>query len=225
MDMNKLLADLNSIEKGTYEGPATQEKNEMKTILESLKAVNEGPMDMAPSMAAPSMPEPEKVTMNINMNAQGTDAIADLIKLMGGETGHTDIASHNVDTGDSEMAKLKAIMAPKDEPTEEEYANEPDEEYGDTQMMTKDLAGGLNREKPKKAIRVKDPAVESVKDQLWKALEEKKNGICPDCGNPSWKTLPEEKQKGVDGKACWKGYKRMGTKKKGGKTVDNCVKM
>jgi hypothetical protein len=33
----------------------------------------------------------------------------------------------------------------------------------------------------------------------------------------------EEKQKGVDGKACWKGYKRMGTKKKGGKTVDNCV--
>jgi len=37
------------------------------------------------------------------------------------------------------------------------------------------------------------------------------------------KHLPEEKQKGVDGKACWKGYKRMGTKKKGGKTVDNCV--
>jgi hypothetical protein len=31
------------------------------------------------------------------------------------------------------------------------------------------------------------------------------------------------KQKGVDGKACWDGYKRMGTKKKGGKTVDNCV--
>ena len=37
--------------------------------------------------------------------------------------------------------------------------------------------------------------------------------------------VAEEKQKGVDGKACWKGYKRMGTKKKGGKTVDNCVKM
>jgi hypothetical protein len=35
----------------------------------------------------------------------------------------------------------------------------------------------------------------------------------------------EEKQKGVDGKACWKGYKRMGTKQTGGKTVDNCVKM
>ena len=33
-----------------------------------------------------------------------------------------------------------------------------------------------------------------------------------------------EKQKGLDGKACWKGYKLAGTKKKGGKTVDNCVK-
>jgi hypothetical protein len=37
--------------------------------------------------------------------------------------------------------------------------------------------------------------------------------------------VTEEKQKGVDGKACWKGYKRMGTKQKGGKTVDNCVKV
>ena len=41
----------------------------------------------------------------------------------------------------------------------------------------------------------------------------------------SKKVFGEEKQKGVDGKVCWKGYKRMGTKKKGGKTVDNCVKV
>jgi hypothetical protein len=33
-----------------------------------------------------------------------------------------------------------------------------------------------------------------------------------------------EKKKGLDGKACWKGYKQMGTKMKGGKRVDNCVK-
>jgi hypothetical protein len=37
--------------------------------------------------------------------------------------------------------------------------------------------------------------------------------------------LDEEKQKGLDGKACWKGYRRMGTKMKGGKRVDNCVKV
>jgi hypothetical protein len=35
----------------------------------------------------------------------------------------------------------------------------------------------------------------------------------------------EEKQKGLDGKVCWKGYRRMGTKMKGGKRVDNCVKV
>jgi hypothetical protein len=37
------------------------------------------------------------------------------------------------------------------------------------------------------------------------------------------KNIGEAKQMCVDGKACWDGYKRMGTKKKGGKTVDNCV--
>jgi len=37
-------------------------------------------------------------------------------------------------------------------------------------------------------------------------------------------TIIIEKAKGLDGKACWKGYKLAGTKQKGGKTVDNCVK-
>jgi hypothetical protein len=35
----------------------------------------------------------------------------------------------------------------------------------------------------------------------------------------------EGKEQGVDGKACWKGYKKAGTKMKGGRVVDNCVKM
>ena len=37
--------------------------------------------------------------------------------------------------------------------------------------------------------------------------------------------MGEGKAKGLDGKACWDGYKLAGTKKKGGKTVDNCVKV
>jgi len=37
--------------------------------------------------------------------------------------------------------------------------------------------------------------------------------------------IDEEKKKGLDGKECWDGYKLSGTKKKGGKTVDNCVKV
>ena len=35
----------------------------------------------------------------------------------------------------------------------------------------------------------------------------------------------EGKEQGLDGKACWKGYKKAGTKMKGGRVVDNCVKM
>jgi hypothetical protein len=34
-----------------------------------------------------------------------------------------------------------------------------------------------------------------------------------------------QKKKGVDGKACWEGYRYAGTQKKGGKTVDKCVKI
>jgi len=37
--------------------------------------------------------------------------------------------------------------------------------------------------------------------------------------------IVEGKKKGMDGKACWNGYKLQGTKKKGNRTVDNCVPM
>lgn len=39
------------------------------------------------------------------------------------------------------------------------------------------------------------------------------------------KVKESKKKKGVDGKACWKGYRQSGTKMKGGKKVDNCVKV
>jgi len=69
-----------------------------------------------------------------------------------------------------------------------------------------------------------------------KALQRTNESVCSECGKVRFTSLPEEmqsqyenvneeKQKGVDGKVCWKGYKRMGTKMKGGKRVDNCVKM
>ena len=44
-------------------------------------------------------------------------------------------------------------------------------------------------------------------------------------GMAKYMKTPLEKKKGKDGKACWKGYKLQGTKMKGGKRVDNCVKM
>ena len=35
--------------------------------------------------------------------------------------------------------------------------------------------------------------------------------------------IESSKKKGLDGKACWTGYKLAGTKMKGGRRVDNCV--
>jgi|TARA_A200000159_G_scaffold53550_1_gene49544 hypothetical protein len=93
---------------------------------------------------------------------------------------------------------------------------------------SKGLYYNVNKRKKAGTSRSKNhPDAPSEKDweNAAKTAKESVESKCPDCGNPSYKTLPEEKQKGVDGKVCWKGYKRMGTKKKGGKTVDNCVKM
>jgi hypothetical protein len=60
----------------------------------------------------------------------------------------------------------------------EEWANEPNEEYSDHKLMTKDLSGGINRPKKmyKPAAKGDNPmAVESIKDRLFKALHEKKS--------------------------------------------------
>ena len=84
--------------------------------------------------------------------------------------------------------------------------------------------------KYKKHMAAMHAGMESIEEKLQRAVEKQlareSEELCPDCGNPSWRTMSEtEAQKGVDGKRCWKGYRRMGTKKKGGKTVDNCVKV
>ena len=52
-----------------------------------------------------------------------------------------------------------------------------------------------------------------------------KEWVRDEIDNMSMNEVLREKLKGIDGKACWKGYKLSGTKKKGGKTVDNCVPM
>ena len=85
-------------------------------------------------------------------------------------------------------------------------------------------AAGIDPNQVNKDIKTSLSGKPKLRDKFRKKTESK-DELCKECGKPSYKTLDEEKQKGVDGKVCWKGYKRMGTKKKGGKTVDNCVKM
>ena len=200
MDMLNILKNFDSAEKGEKPAAGAENTNEMKTILESFQAVQESDtameecgMGMPPSPAP--MPEQDKVKMNVSLNADGIDAIEDLIKLMGGKgEQHVDIDSHNTevpmklpmpmpkDSDDErgDMAKMIALAGDeheKDEDVEEEWDNAPEEVYSDHDTMTKDLSGGINRQKKQyaKAEDGDNPmAVESIKDQLWAALNEKK---------------------------------------------------
>ena len=130
------------------------------------------------------------------------------------------------------MAKIvtgkgKKTPTPKPESIDTIYTNRLSEQL-DEKKKQKGLYHNVNKRKKAGTSRSKNhPDAPSEKDwkNAAKTAKESVEGVCTECGNPSYTTLDEKKQKGVDGKVCWKGYKRMGTKKKGGKTVDNCVKM
>lgn len=65
---------------------------------------------------------------------------------------------------------------------------------------------------------------EEIEYQLVELMPDELVGTTYEAVLETGESIIIEKEKGLDGKACWKGYKQMGTKKKGGKTVDNCVK-
>ena len=61
---------------------------------------------------------------------------------------------------------------------------------------------------------IESPAKKYASDAQRKAIWASKNEKSPPI---------KAKAKGMDGKACWKGYTLRGTKMKGRKRVDNCV--
>ena len=189
---------MDSAAAGNKPSVAGSNVNDMKTILESIQSVDEcGMGEGGMPMDMPSEPE-DKMSMNVSLNARG-DAVEDLIKLMGGAIAPQDapvsmpmpMPSAGPDTHDHEMGDMKKMMklasdadmdapvadAPADEPEMEDWDNSPEEEYSDTKTMTKDLSGGINREKKmhKPAAGGDNPiAIEtSIKEQLWAALNDK----------------------------------------------------
>lgn len=139
----------------------------MKRLIESMDNIEECGMNASadPMIAPQPADEGSPVTMNISLNASGEKNVSDLLNMM-----------KNAGLKDAEpvtpammpmrqdMERLNAIVGePDDQPdmepsvgqeeigmddeTEEAYDNAPDPEYADHQMMTKDLSGGLNREK------------------------------------------------------------------------------
>lgn len=172
--MHKLLATLNGIEKGTVKGSAGKNTGEMKKILESFNRVQTEECGMAPGAMASPMGQREgsPVSMNISLNASGKENVDELMSLL--KSAGLDSARPMPAPG---MSMPMSIAMDKAEMEEEGLANEPDEEYSDTEYMTKDLSGGINRQKKmfSPAAKGDNPmAVESIKERLWAALNEKK---------------------------------------------------
>jgi len=98
---------------------------------------------------------------------------------------YTDISIDTKLHPDDDFEKIHSLMMDRIEDEYgmgESYANEPDPEYQDHHYMTKDLSGGINREKPKGSERAKDPKVdeetyEAIKASLYAALGEKMDPV------------------------------------------------
>jgi len=197
MDMKNILQNMDAAAAGEKPSTAQADVNDMKTILESIQSVEECGMGEMPRQM-PQEPK-DKMSMNVTLNAQG-DAVEDLIKLMGGAVTPQEAPvrmpaempmahDHGDDMDDmGDMQKLMKISSGEpmedevadDEAVEEaegEYSNSPDEEYQDHEYMTKDLAGGMHKEKKsyKPTNGGDNPMAleQSIKEELWAALNEK----------------------------------------------------
>ena len=202
------------------ENEAKQTLTESEQLAECPPAMDEGPV------MAPQMDQGNPVTMNINLNASGKDHVADLIGMMkNAGLGDAAPVADKMMPMRQDMERLSAMMdEPGDEdpneelePVEDEveegdYANEPEAEYRDHEYMTKDLSGGINREKKAyKAAQDGDNAmaVEAIKAELMAALSEKKK---PDANKNS---IPDYAEDGKGPNDLAKGKK--GSKPKKGK--------
>ena len=151
----------------------------MKKFIKESKALDEcGTMPMS------SQQEGSPVSMNVTLNASGEQNVQELIRMMqlAGAQGAAPVADMHagpMDKHDDMVHMMRMMDEPEEampeEAVEEDWDNSPNEDYRDHKHMTKDLSGGLNREK-KAYAKAQDGdnamAVESIKEQLLKALEE-----------------------------------------------------
>ena len=219
--MLDILKNFEDASTGKRPSAGAESSNEMKKILESFQAVEECGMEEMP-MQAPASPAGQPVTVNIT--ASGKDNVSDLISMMQQAAGIMQAGPAVVadePQQDMDMAKMKAAIMPTEEIDDEveEWENSPadtdgEPEYSDHQTMTKDLSGGLNREKKAyKAAQRGDNAmaVESIKEQLLRALEEKKMSKKKDV-----KTAEGERHGNSSMyDKCWDGYEKVPGKKRG----------
>jgi hypothetical protein len=200
--------------------------SDMKKLLESLDNLQECPPDMGEGGMMPPAPMDQgtPVTVNVSMNASGKEHVEDLLRMMqqAGLGGAQEVKPDMMPVR-QDMERLRAIVGEPEMEADEVYADaveeddfenattEPDEEYSDHEKMTRDLSGGINREKKAyKAAQRGDNAmaVEAIKAQLMAALSEKKKPDADGDGVPDW----ADKKPGEDDNA---GKKKGSKPKKG----------
>jgi hypothetical protein len=153
---------------------------DMKKLIESMDHIEECGMNEMPP--AP-MDQGSPVSMNVSLNASGKDHVADLLDMMK-NAGLQQAApvSAKMLSPRMDMERLRAAV---DEPemgeeevvADEDYANAPDEEYGDIEDVT---ASGDDLHKSKKSYKAAaggdNPMnfEDEIKERLMAALEEKK---------------------------------------------------
>jgi len=259
--MNKILQNMDSAEKGTYEA-GKEDRSEMKTILESF-------YDVASEDSAPQQLDE---IASVSMSGDSADEVAQLVKLMNdaGAPQAAPVGPQPVDMpepvsvdGPPDMPPKADMITPKmmddfetaeDEVIQDDYANEPDTEYQNHEYMTKDLSGGLNRQKGAYAdaedgdnpMAVESKLKEELSRMLKQKMSEKKDQDKDGDNDFDDVKIARMKASGMsheeavakvkgdsdtkedinvaeDDDPCWKNYKMVGTKKKNGKEVPNCV--
>jgi|694.fasta_scaffold73723_2 hypothetical protein len=127
-------------------------------------------LDECGPMGSPGS-QPDNVSMNVSLNGSGAGGIRDLMNVLksieDGDHGH----DH-----DSDMDNIALKLNTESE--NEAFDNEPKPDYKDTKYMTKDLAGGLNKEHEqfKREYPGDNPmAVKQLEDKLGAMYESFKN--------------------------------------------------
>lgn len=166
------------------------ENNKKQELTESRRIAECPPEQAEAAPVTPQASEGTPVSVNVNMTASGKEHVGDLLAMMksAGLDNAQQMKPDMMPPMRQDMDRLKAIIDEPEMETDvtysdefdddlEEYDNEPDEKYKDHEFMTHDLSGGINRRK-KSYSDAEDGdnamTIESIKNQLYAALSEKK---------------------------------------------------
>ena len=182
-DMKTILESIQSVQEcGMEEGPMDMpsEPEDKMSMNVTMSARGDAVEDLIKLIGGATTPQDAPTSMPMPMPKQlpapdtHDDEMGDMKKMMKIASDGPGDSVLDVDIDGDHQPDI-ALMP--EEGVEEEWDNSPEEEYSDTKTMTKDLSGGINREK--KAYRATQDgdnpmAVEaSIKEQLWAALNEK----------------------------------------------------